>query len=393
MKKFKKSEFFPSGLALGRAFYNREKEKTVLLQNILDVEPMVVVSPRRYGKTSLITEVIRENELLAISLDFLPASDEEYVHNAILAGIEKLVSLLLQKKSGLKNSLLRLFTTFNPRIVLTAFGQSIEFANPMNRRKTISEALVLLDQAAQSAKQNVVFVMDEFQQVGTLSKNHSIEASIRHAVERAQHVSYIFSGSNRQLLEQMFNDKKRPLYHLCDFIRIDRISEKEYTHYLQKDALLQWHKELDVEVVSEILTLTQRHTYYVNRLCKALWKLPSLPTVSDVRKCWDQYMQENEHWIANTIGNLKPNQRKVLSVLCHTAVHEPQGNAFCKLTGLAAASIKRVMDTMLLKDHIYVDEQGNYKLLDPAIDYYLRLRTIQFFSTAFADLIPFYGCI
>jgi hypothetical protein len=370
MTKSKKSEFFPSGLALGRAFYNREKERKTLLQYIMDIEPLVIASPRRYGKTSLITEVIRENQLLAVTLDFLPATDEQYVSNSIIAGVEQLVSQLLQKKARLKHLLLRLFSKFNPKIVLTVFGQTLELSKSGNLQKTITEALMILDKAAEEAKQNVVFVMDEFQQIGTLVNNHAIEASIRHAVERTQHVSYIFSGSNRQLLEQMFSDKKRPLYHLCDFLRINRISKEDYAIYLQKDAKTQWHKQLDHEVINEILNITQCHTYYVNRLCKLLWKLPAAPTLDDVENCWDQYIQENMHWIANIIGNLKPNQRKVLAQLAHANVKEPQGHAFCQQAGLTPASIKRVLDSMMLKDHIYVDHEGYYKLLDPAMLHY-----------------------
>jgi AAA+ ATPase superfamily predicted ATPase len=373
MTQAKKAEFFPSGIALGKAFYNREKEKKILLQNIIDIEPIVLVSPRRYGKTSLITEVIRENQLLAVFLDLLPATDEAYVNHAIVTGVEQAVSMLLQKKARLKNLLLRLFAKFNPKIVLTVFGQTIELSKSGNLQKTITEALLILDKAAESAKQNIVFVMDEFQQIGTLLNNHSIEASIRHAVERTQHVSYVFSGSNRQLLEQIFSDKKRPLYHLCDFLRLNRISKADYTFFLQKDARAHWHKQLDQEAVDEILGITQCHTYYVNRLCKLLWKQSALPTVDDVRDCWNQYIQENIYWIANIIGNLKPNQRKVLAMLIQTEVKEPQGNAFCKLTGLTPASIKRVIDSMLSKDYIYVDAEGNYKLLDPAILHYFSI--------------------
>lgn len=370
MAKSKKSEFFPSGLALGKAFYNREKEKEALLTHIMEIEPIVIASPRRLGKTSLITEVIRENQLLAVMLDFLPATDIQDVSNAIIGGVEQLVSQLLQKKASLKNLLLRLFAKFNPKIVLTIFGQTVELSRSGNGQETIAEALMILDKAAESAKQNVVFVMDEFQQIATLENNHAIEASIRHAVERTEHVSYIFSGSNRRLLEQMFSDKRRPLYHLCDFFRINRISKKDYTLYLQKDAKAQWGKSLMGEVIDKILEITQCHTYYVNRLCKLLWRLPNLPTLEDVQNCWDQYIQENIHWIASIIANLKPNQRKVLSVLARANVNEPQSHKFCQETGLAPGSIKRVMDAMILKDHIYITEEGYYKLIDPAIQYY-----------------------
>jgi uncharacterized protein len=370
MAKSKKAEFFPSGLALGKAFYNRDKERSTLLEYIMEIEPVVIASPRRYGKTSLITEVIRENELIAITLDFLPATDAQDVSNSILTGVEQLVSQLLQRKSGLKNLLLRLFAKFNPKIVLTVFGQTLELSKSNNTQKTITEALMILDKAAESAKQNVVFVMDEFQQIGTLADNHAIEASIRHAVERTQHVSYIFSGSNRRLLEQMFSDKKRPLYHLCDYLRINRISKEDYAYYLQKDAKTQWQKPINQEVIDKILDITQCHTYYVNRLCKLLWKLPNPPIIDDVTNCWEHYIQENMHWIANIIGSLKPNQRKVLAVLARTYVKEPQGHAFCQASSLTPASIKRALDSMLLKDHVYVDHESYYKLVDPAIVHY-----------------------
>ena len=367
-----KLDFFPVGLATGEAFCDRVNEREVLRQSILNLEHIVMVSARRYGKTSLITQVIQENNLLAVSIDFLPATDENYVKNAVLVGVSNIVSQFLNRKAGLKNKLLQLFAKFNPKIVLTAFGQSIELSTPLSSPRTIIDALITLDQAAKQAKQKVVFVMDEFQQVGELSKSHSIEASVRHAVERSKNVVYIFSGSNRRLLEQMFNDKKRPLYHLCDLMKLDRISYEDYAPFIQAAFKRKWHKRIPDAIIDEILSLTECHTYYVNRLCRALWKQKNLPTAENVKQHWDQYINEKFPWITKDVACFSPNQRKVLAALSHVPTKELQGKEFCKLTSLTPASIRRVIDTMMQKDYLYIGDDGNYKLLDPALSHYFK---------------------
>lgn len=363
---------FPSGLAQGAAFCNRIKERESIKQCIIGNEHLVLISPRRYGKTSLITKVIEENQYDHCAIDFLPATNQLYVKNAIISGASHLLSTILPKSGKIKQKLLDIFENMNPKIILSALGQHIELTTQETPAKSIITILLNLDKAVGDLKKRAVFLMDEFQQIDSISGNHEIEASIRHAVERSKNITYVFSGSNRHILEQMFNDKKRPLYHLCGLKKIGRISAQDYKLYLEQAAKKKWKRTLTIDAIGKILDVTERHTYYVNYLCRQLWKLSHPPSLSDVETIWQDYVNDQLPWITDDISRLSANQRSVLAGIAAEPTKEPQGQYFSNKINLLPANIKRALDTLIKANFIYHDENGYYQVLDPAVAAYLR---------------------
>lgn len=363
---------FPAGIALGETFCNRKEERENLLQNIVNNQHCVLASPRRYGKTSLIMQSLGENKIPHCLIDFFPATHIAFVRNAILSGVSHLLTQLLPFHKKVPHQLAVFFKNLNPRIVLSAMGQQVELSPHNTPEKNIMEALLGLDETAKMLKKRVVMVLDEFQQIGSLNEGHEVEASIRHAVERSRWVTYIFSGSNRRLLTQMFNDKRRPLYHLCELIKLNRISREEFSKFIQSAAKKKWGGTFSEEAVKEILNATQCHTYYLNALCRSLWKFSAIPTAAQVETAWQNSIKAHHSWISEDVGDLSVNQRIILAALAHEPSRELQGQAFCNKTGLTPASIKRALDTLLEKDFVFQDSQKFYQVLDPAILTYLR---------------------
>lgn len=371
-------KLFPSGIAAGEAFCDRQIERQKLTENILGNEHTVLISPRRYGKTSLALKVIQENQFPHCTIDLLLAANHQFVKNAILNGVGSILGQILPKHKKIKQKILNLFSGLNPKITLTAFGQNIEFSSPLSPKKSIVDALIYLDEIAEGVNERVVILFDEFQQIGMLKDNKSLEASIRHAVERSKHITYLFSGSNRHLLDQMFSERGRPLYHLCDLLCLGRIGAEEHASFIQKAAKKRWGQTLCEEAINEILACTERHTYYVNVLCKKLWKSPQAPINNDVKEAWKNYIANQHQWIAHDLCELSVNQKLVLAGIAYEATNEPQGQRFTQFIGLTPANVKRALDTLLRKDFIYHDEDGLYKVLDPAILVYLN--NISFFN-------------
>lgn len=217
-----------------------------------------------------------------------------------------------------------------------------------------------------------MLIFDEFQQIGELKENHAVEAVIRHAVERSQYVSYIFCGSKRHLLNEMFSDKSRPLYHLCDLTTIGRISTSCYHIFLQHMAQLKWQMALTDEVIDEIIHLTENHPYYVNALCRRLWREQNPPTLSTARMAWRDYISQQRDWISNDLAQLTLNRRKVLMALAYQPSRFILGQDFCHHVGLSASSVNKTSNDLQKLDLIYQDAAGFFRLLDPCIAYFIR---------------------
>lgn len=369
-----KTKIFPSGVATGSAFCNRENERHYLKQCFANNEHIVLVAPRRYGKTSLIDQVIRDSGIISVSIDLLLASDATFVLEAVLSGVSEFCSLMLQKEASLNDRLFSIFSSFNPKLTLSAFGQKLELSARNQSANTMTEALLLLEKTAKEANKKIVFAMDEFQQIAALANHHTIEASIRHAVERSENVTYIFSGSNRHLLEQMFNDKTRPLYHLCELLRLNRIKAEDLKVFIKRLSQDKWGSAFDNDCLELLMLLTERHIFYVNRLCRLLWKNEQKPSQETIKLTWEHYVYAQQ-WIADDLAKLTPNQRNIMKALAKQPTAEIYGEYLRKITNISVSSIGKAIVSLKKIDILYCDEEGNHRVLDPATRHFLLTKT------------------
>jgi len=274
-----------------------------------------------------------------------------------------------------KEKILKYFSAMNPVIELSAFGQKVRFTpNEKTPEETIMKLLLSLDKAAVETKKKLIFVIDEVQQIATLEESHALEASIRHAVERSKNIFYIFSGSSRTLLEDMFKNKDRPLYYLCDEIKLNKISREHYHKFIMHAAKANWKKNIAIECIDEILRLTEMHPYYVNRICRTLWDMKAPPKIDDISEAWNDYVDmQKVEWASETISRLTVNQRTVMVALAKRPEREPRGKEFTLRVNMSASSIQRTIATLIRKDFVFKDKDGYYRVLNPVIKTYLSI--------------------
>ena len=367
-----KQKYFPQGIATDGAFCDRDEERALLKARIESHEHSVLVAPRRYGKTSLMTQVLAENDFDGISIDFFFVLTQEDAVRVIASHVSKLMLSMMPKGVSATKKILDYLASTHPKLTFNFLGQQLDVGTVNNGDKGIASVLLALDDLAQKIKKSCVLIFDEFQQIGELRESHAIEASIRHAVERSQNVSYIFCGSKRHLLNEMFSNRSRPLYHLCDLMSIKRIPAEYYRVFLIKLAKKKWGKTIDGDVVNEILYLTKNHPYYVNALCRVLWKKEGIPSQSNVFQTWSDFVTQQSPWIISDISKLTLNRRKVLQALAKHSTKEPQGMKFLKDISISSGSIGKSLEDLYAIDMIYKDEEGYVKVLDPAIEFYLN---------------------
>lgn len=144
---------------------------------------------------------------------------------------------------------------------------SVRFSLDNPTPDSINETLLRLEDVATDHDIRFALILDEFQKVSELKENDVIEGAIRNAVQKAQCITYIFSGSQRSLLEQMFTQKKRPLYRLCTQMVLNRIESRDYEKYLNNVAKLSWGKVLGKDKKNGIGWQTTTTTSALLRLC------------------------------------------------------------------------------------------------------------------------------
>ncbi len=365
------TKFFPEGIALGEAFLNRQEECKYLISRIKANKHSVLMAPRRYGKTSLVLRVASEMKIPYCAMDLLAAYSEEYVRDQIISKVGGLVFELLPKINKAKEKLIAIFKQMKPEITLDAFGQRLVLKLSNKPLQDISETLLKLDETANHFNKKAVIFMDEFQQISKLANSHSLEASIRHAVERSENISYVFSGSNRSLLNQMFGDQSRPLYRLCQTISITRMPKEIYVNYFSACAAAKWKNSLSANSLEKIFELTELHPFYINVLCQLLWEESTPPSEEKIITLWHEYVKTQKHIISHDITELSANQRKLITALAKTPTKEVQAVEFLTPLKISSSSARQALEVLLRADLVHRDAEGSYRILDPAMRYYL----------------------
>ena len=260
-----------------------------------------------------------------------------------------------------------------PKISLGTQHAHLEFTvdRKGNAAVNIEEALNLIEKILAEKKQRAIMLFDEFQTVGLIAKGSGVEAAIRNAIQDMKYLSIIFSGSNRRLLQSMFEDKNRPLYKLCRKLYLERIEAKHYQKHLNKAAQAAWESDLTGEVFDYIMQLTERHPYYVNYLCDIVWTNNiSLPQVKNVTKAWDALIEEERSDINAEIAQLSMGQRRVLKYIAHHPSESIMSVKAVQSIGVALSSISGAILALSEKD-VIEKQNKHYCIINPAIRYVL----------------------
>lgn len=369
---------FPITVAQGLAFCNRVEERHRLKNFIQSNRHTVIIAPRRYGKTSLIAQSLAEMKIPHTMMEFTLATNAQDVEQLIAHHVSELLFSILPKTQQLKEKILHLFSWLNPRLTITALGQRLEFKPDWQSHsapQTISDILLNLNNAAKMTNKKMVIVMDEFQQL-SLIDHHTIEASIRHAMQYSTHVSYIFSGSHRHLLLDMFNSKKQPFYHSCEIMTIDRIARIDYIPFIQKKAQEKWKKQIASSTLDTLFSITECHPNYINRICGYFWSIDKYPTRESIQQYWKVYVESQASQLTEMILALSANQRRVLAYLAQYPTKTVSNHAFSLAVDLPEASIRQAIRVLLKKDYLQKNNVGVISILDPAMRDFLLASAI-----------------
>lgn len=373
-------DYFPLGVAVGSSFCNRTQETSVLIDNIKNGKHTLLIATRRYGKSSLALHALGLSKCPYVEIDFYMATNEKIIESYILNGVVELIGKALGSVDKLLASIKKYVTDLKPKIDIGTSIFKLELTSDVESDPALNvkEALLLLERLLEEKNKYAVLLMDEFQNVGTIAKGKGIEGAIRYVAQKTKHLTLIFSGSNRKLLKTMFEDETRPLYKLCWKITVKRIASEHYQDHIQKAAKLTWNQNLSDDVVNKIIFLTERHPFYLNKLCDRLWTYYSdmLPLISAVDSAWSEILDEEKSDAIKEISLLSLGQKVVLNQISKGInFHLTSKQTMLELQ-MTSSSIITALEGLEEKDMIEkVDEQ--YQIINPVVRFYAVKNSIK----------------
>jgi len=365
-------QYFPLGIAEGESFLGREKEIQRLISNIHAGVHTLIISPRRYGKTSLVKHVIGLLKFSHVEIDLFIAQNEFSIEQKFLKGIQGIMAQIESPEKWLQ-SLIKFFKKSKKTWSVGIKGLKLELIpeNHQDVPENILEALQALEHILAEKKLRAVIFIDEFQEIANIKISRAIEGAIRHFAQSSKHVIFIFSGSRQHLLKYMFEDKSRPLYALCDQIKLARLLPEDYFEYLQTVSKKTWKKTLPDTVFEEILEITECHARYVYYLCMKLWEQAALskniPTVEDVINVWQSIIQERLKDTRELLLKRAPGQIKILSLLSFGYTQVLSGRVAQSKLEMSGSAIVQALKILEEDDYIEKTEEGTYQIIDPLL--------------------------
>lgn len=358
---------FSRGLALGEGFCNREEETRILAQNIRNLTHTLISSPRRYGKTSLALHVIHKEKILYAHMDLFMKYKREEIFKEFYEAISKIISEVIKPTEKTIKKVAEFLK--NIKVSLTFGKAGLAFALAAeNEKKSLRFLLEGLDNLLAKSNKKIVLFVDEMQTLSESDAADEVESAIRFVAQKTKNIVFIFSGSNRRLLADIFEDKRRPFYKLCQKMIIHKIAAEHYRKHLNKFAKIKWNKELSLEVIEEFNRVTLCHPYYVNILADKLFQEKKIPDEESVKKNWYQCCVEEQGAIGRDLEFLTTKQKQLLAAVARTHhLTEPTAKAFVERVNLTPKGVNDALQILYRYDMIEKDVNGVINVIDPVL--------------------------
>ncbi len=362
--------------ATGDQFYDRTAVRKDITSLFLSGQASVVIyGPRRYGKSSLVAEVVSDLEakgLPCITVDVVKTpSIELFVAEYARKVYKRLapVKFELNRLGGFLKSL-------KPKIALDQSGEaslSLEAAEAKIGPEALTEVLDL-PQRLLSGDKRAVVVFDEFQEVKDLLPGDMFERVMRSVMQRHRNVSYIFLGSRYHMLRRMFTDRNRPFYKSAMTILLDKPPRGESVGFVI-GRFASAGKRIEAEAADRLVERADNIPYYIQQIGFETFRLiddakRKVATMDDVERAFGHLAGFNRDQYEQLMLTFSTAQKKLLLALAREKTRSFD-DSYRKRHALGVSSTVNSAKTKLMEDgHIEISG-GKYSLADPMLAQFL----------------------
>lgn len=346
-------------------FCDRQKETQDLRNALYNGRNVTLSSPRRMGKTGLIQHLFqqipaKEAHCFYVDLyhtknmsDFTKAFAEAVLSQRMTPFIERVGKEIMQFFGSVR-------PVFTPDPITGSMQCTVDI-QPRNEEMTLQQIFAYLEQS----KQRCYVAFDEFQEIADYSDGKA-EAILRTYIQQLKNVQFIFAGSKRHIMTQMFLSPKRPFFQSTQLMSIGAIDEKLYYTFASKHFELH-NQHMDETTFHELYTLVNGHTWYMQALLNKIYQNGSKEISNgDMLLALNQWIEENTPAYHTYCRLITDRQFDVMrAVAKEGVVTEPGSSAFLQKYHLGAYStVRSAILALDEKELLYCDTDGNYSVYD-----------------------------
>lgn len=372
----KKNPFKYGSKVTGGSFYDRREIKASMLNVLEGGNNIVLYGPRRYGKSSLVAEMIEDLHAKGVACVYLNMMTIASLNDFVMAYSKAIYNQFSPTIGALKN-IAGLFRKVKPVIGIDDEGKpqlSYSFESGKIGTSELSEVLDLPAKLL-SPEKSAVIVIDEFQEVAELGLKNRFEQIMRSVIENHTDISYVFLGSKTHMLKRMFAAPSRPFYRSAQTFSLSLPPREE-----SRAFLIEKFKSVDMDLDGGLADAIVEHAgnvpYYLQALGSWIFRMASerdATTIGeeDVTSGFEALMAAEVELFENLFRALPESQRLVARAIAKepVAIFAEDYRNRHSLPSLSTVNtaVRRLMDDSRID---MVD--GLYMHMDPLFAAYLR---------------------
>ena len=358
----------------GENFTDRVKETKRLKLNFENGINVILISPRRMGKSSIVKKVkseITNPEIKLVYMDIYDCRSEYDFYNRFATVLMKETA---SKSEHIIENIKRFLVRLTPKISFSPEPMSdISLSlgiTPQNYQP--EEILQLPELIAKEQGKHIVVCIDEFQQIGEFSDSLTIQKRIRGVWQHQQNVSYCLFGSKKHLMTKLFQNRKMPFYQFGEMMYLDKISTEDWVPFIQSRFEYQG-KNISEELARRICETVENLSSYVQQLAwNILAETDKETTEQEFNMGVEALMTQCSGLFQEQLQGLTSYQINFIRAICN-GVHSDFGSkAVLEEYNLGSKSnISRIKESLLDKELIETDASGVY-LEDPVFKMWFK---------------------
>lgn len=309
--------FILYGYESEKYFCDRKAETAELKRLVENGNNVALIAPRRIGKTGLIENLFHRKDISNHYYTFLvDIYATKNIEEMVLALSTSMLASLRPRGAKVMQQFVSLLPSLRTGVSFDAMGNpswNLEVGNIKQPRTTLDEIFRYIGEAGRPC----IVAIDEFQTVSTYSDT-STEALLRTYIQHCRNAQFIFSGSQRTMMGEIFNSPSRPFYQSSSTMNLGCIPVDEYTKFAQ-GHFAGAGKCLAAETAALVYQRFEGVTWYVQRVMNELFSLTGpgedcTPDMVDI--AIGNILRANEFTYQSTLFQLPPKQKELLIAIC-----------------------------------------------------------------------------
>ena len=358
----------------GDNFTDRKSETARLLANFKHGINSVLISPRRWGKTSLVQKVCnlaKSDDLKVVYLDIFSCRSDREFYDAFASAVLKQTSSKWDE--WVENAKLFL-SRISPKFSfgtdpMSDFSVSLEL-NP--KSDDITEILQLPEKIAQKKGCRIVICIDEFQQIADFDDSKNFQKRLRTVWQLQKSVSYCLFGSKKHLMNELFEKKSLPFYKFGDAIYLQRIPTVDWVEYIcgRFDAT---GKSISPELAQKVCETVENHSSYVQQLAWLIWvNTDKVATDKEFEEAYKDILDQNTPLFEKQTENLSAYQINFLKAVINGVHKEFSTQEVIQRYRLGSSANVATVKRALIKKELIETEQREVTISDPLLKVWLQ---------------------